>query len=97
MSEKNLVICDREIGYAMALAENISEREELHVKVYTFTSLERAFLFSQEKKIHILLVDEDLEGYEREVMETEAQSGSKRKRATNLQISMRRTYYSRSV
>ena len=73
MSEKNLVICDREIGYAMALAENISERGELHVKVYTFTSLERAFLFSQEKKIHILLVDEDLEGYEREVMETEAQ------------------------
>ena len=73
MSEKNLVICDKEIGYAIALAENIAEREELHVKVYTFTSLERAFLFSQEKKIHILLVDEDLEGYEREVMETEAQ------------------------
>ena len=73
MSEKNLVICDREIGYANALAENIMEREELHVKVYTFTSLERAFLFSQNKKIHIWLVDENLEGYEREVVDAEIQ------------------------
>ena len=65
MSEKNLVICDREITYANALAENIAQREELNVKVYTFASLQKAFLFSQEKKIHIMIVDEDMEGQER--------------------------------
>ena len=71
MSEKNLVICDREIGYANALAENIMEREELHVKVYTFTTLEKAILFSKDKKIHIWVVDENLEGYGREVIDAE--------------------------
>ncbi len=65
MSEKNLVICDREITYANALAENIAKREELNVKVYTFASLQKAFLFSQGKPVHILLVDEDMEGQER--------------------------------
>ena len=73
MSEKNLVICDSELGYANALAENIMEREELHVKVYTFANLEKAFLFSQDKKIHIWLIDEGLEGYEREVMDVDLQ------------------------
>lgn len=71
MSEKNLVICDNEFYYANALAENILEREELHVKVHTFTSLEKAFLFSQERKIHIFLVDESMEGYEREVIDAD--------------------------
>ena len=65
MNEKNLVICDREITYANALAENIAEREELNVKVYTFASLQKAFLFSQGKAVHILIVDEDMEGQER--------------------------------
>ena len=65
MSEKNLVICDHEITYANALAENIVEREELNVKVYTFASLQKAFLFSQGKPVHILIVDEDMEGQER--------------------------------
>ena len=65
MSEKNLVICDQEITYANALAENIAERDELNVKVYTFASLKKAFLFSQGKPVHILIVDEDMEGQER--------------------------------
>lgn len=71
MSEKNLIICDKEIGYANALAENIMEREELHVKVYTFANLEKAFLFSQNKKIHILLVDEELEDDKQNMIDAE--------------------------
>lgn len=58
MSEKNLVICDSELCYANSLAENILQRKELNVKVYTFTNLEKVIQFLQEKKIHILIVDE---------------------------------------
>ena len=65
LNEKNLIICDREITYANALAENIAEREELNVKVYTFASLQKAFLFSQGKTVHILIVDEDMEGQDK--------------------------------
>lgn len=58
MKEKNLVVCDREIRYADSLAENISKREELAVKVYVCSSLEKVFCLLQEKQIHIFVVDE---------------------------------------
>lgn len=58
MSEKNLVICDSEFCYANSLSENVLKRKELNVKVYTFTSLEKVISFLQEKKIHILIVDD---------------------------------------
>lgn len=58
MNEKNLVICDREFRYANSLGENISEHEELAVKVHTCTSLEKALELSADKKIHMLVVDE---------------------------------------
>lgn len=70
MSEKNLVICDSEFCYADSLAENILGRRELNVKVYTFTCLEKVTLFLQEKKIHILIVDE---GY---TLEERSQTGA---------------------
>ena len=59
MSEKNLVICDKESRYACSLAENILEKRELNVKVYTFTSLDNISAFLREKEIHILIVDEE--------------------------------------
>lgn len=59
MSEKNLVICDREIRYANGLGENIAEREDLAVKVYVCSSFERVLELAKDKKIHIFIVDEE--------------------------------------
>lgn len=60
MSDKNVVICDREIRYANGLGENISEREDLAVKVYVCSSFERVLELEQAKKIHIFIVDEEI-------------------------------------
>ena len=60
MSEKNVVICDREIRYANGLGENIAEREDLAVKVYVCSSFEHVLELEQAKKIHIFIVDEEI-------------------------------------
>lgn len=58
MEEKNLVICIQEFRYASILADNISEKEELALKVYTFTNASGVLKFMEQKRIHILIVDE---------------------------------------
>lgn len=58
MSEKNLVICDSELQYANSLMCNISEKNELNVKVYTCTTWDKLTQLSKGKKIDILIVDE---------------------------------------
>ena len=58
MNERNLVICDRDIRYADRLGENLSMREDLAVKVYVCTSLEKVLELSEEKQIHLFVVDE---------------------------------------
>lgn len=58
MNEKNLVICDHEIRYANKLGEQISKREELAVKVFACSSLEKVSQLAKEKQIHIFVVDE---------------------------------------
>lgn len=58
MSERNLVICDREIRYANGLGENIAERDDLAVKVYVCSNLERVLELAKDKRIHIFIVDE---------------------------------------
>lgn len=58
MNEKNLVICDPEIRYANRLGENISQREELAVKVHICSSFEKLKELSEKKPIHILVLDE---------------------------------------
>ena len=60
MSDKNVVICDREIRYANGLGENISEREDLAVKGYVCSSFEHVLELEQAKKIHIFIVDEEI-------------------------------------
>ncbi len=60
MSDKNVVICDREIRYANGLGENIAEREDLAVKVYVCSSFEHVLELEQVKKIHIFIVDEEI-------------------------------------
>ena len=60
MSDKNVVICDREIRYANGHGENISEREDLAVKVYVCSSFEHVLELEQAKKIHIFIVDEEI-------------------------------------
>lgn len=66
MSKKNLVICDSELQYANSLACNISERNELNVKVYTCTTWDKLTQLFKAKKIDILIVDE---GYSKEQRE----------------------------
>lgn len=58
MNERNLVICDREIRYADSLGENISMREDLAVRVYVCSNLEKVSELSEEKPIHLFVVDE---------------------------------------
>lgn len=58
MNERNLVICDREIRYADSLGENISMREDLAVKVYVCSNLEKVSELSEEKRIDLFVVDE---------------------------------------
>ena len=58
MSEKNIVICDKEVKYAEKLMENIMERNEFAVKVYVCSTWENVKILSQDRSIHILVVDE---------------------------------------
>lgn len=58
MNERNLVICDREIRYADSLGENISMREDLAVRVYVCSNLEKVSELSENKPIHLFVVDE---------------------------------------
>lgn len=58
MNERNLIICDREVRYANRLGENISERDDLAVKVYVCSNLEKVLEFSKDKPIHMFVVDE---------------------------------------
>ena len=69
MNERNLVICDREIRYADSLGENISMREDLAVRVYVCSSLEKVSELSAEKPIHLFVVDEGYTYKERNQIE----------------------------
>lgn len=60
MSEKNLVICDSEVRYAYGLRENISERNELDVKVFVCTDLNNVRRFQKKREIHILVLGENV-------------------------------------
>ena len=71
MSEKNLVVCDKEFRYANGLGENITERSELALRVHTCTSLESLQRFRQDRKVHILIIDEAFAYEERSKMEAE--------------------------
>ena len=63
MEEINLVICDKEICYANRLADNISMRRELNVRVFTCSNISMAIKL--QKEIHILVVDESCRYEER--------------------------------
>lgn len=71
MNEKNLVVCDKEFRYANGLGENISERSELALRVHTCTSLESLQRFRQDRKVHILIIDEAFAYEERRKTEAE--------------------------
>lgn len=65
MNEKNLVICDEEFRYANSLGENILKREELAFKVYTCSSMEKVLELSEDKTIHVFVVDDRYDSNER--------------------------------
>ena len=58
MYAKNVVICDPEIRYANSLGENISERDDLAIKVHVCSGMEHVMKFAKSKRIHIFIVDE---------------------------------------
>ncbi len=71
MNERNLVICDREIRYATGLGENISSRDDLAVKVYVCSSLDKVVELSESKTIHLFVVEEGYTYDERSQIEAE--------------------------
>ncbi len=56
MYGRNLVICDREKQYAKNLLQIFSSKHEAGVQLYLFYTLEELRKFSEQKKIHILLI-----------------------------------------
>lgn len=65
LSEKNLVVCDKEFRYASSLGENISARKNLAIQVHVCSSLERVEELQTKKRIHIFVVDESYDAKER--------------------------------
>lgn len=58
MDEKNLVICDKELRYANGLGENVLTRGELALRVHTCSTLDSLKQLSEERELHILIIDE---------------------------------------
>ena len=73
MSERNFVICDPEVDFANAFAENLLERRELNINIYIFSCWNRVLEFAKTHRIHILVVDERVEEYQEEMIFVEAQ------------------------
>ena len=71
MSEKNLVVCDKELRYADGLGGNISTRSEFALRVYICTNLASVMRLRKERDIHILIVDEAFSYEERAKVEAE--------------------------
>lgn len=71
MSEKNLVVCDKELRYATGLGENISLRTEFALRVHICTSVDSVKQFREKQKLHILIIDEGFAYVEREQMDAE--------------------------
>lgn len=66
MYGKNLVICDREKQYAENLLRIFSDKHETGIQLYLFYTLEELRKFSEQKKIHILLIAYEYPEEERE-------------------------------
>ncbi len=71
MNEKNLVVCDKELRYAVGLSENISLRTEFALRVQVCTSMDSIMQFKQNRELHILIVDEEFTYEERKKMDAE--------------------------
>lgn len=71
MSEKNLVVCDKELRYADGLSKNVSTRSEFALRVYICTNLASVMRLKKERDIHILIVDEAFTYEERAEMKAE--------------------------
>ncbi len=69
MNEKNLVVCDKELRYAVGLSENISLRTEFALRVQVCTSMDSIMQFKQNRELHILIVDEEFTYEERRKMD----------------------------
>lgn len=59
LDEKNLLICDKDFGYANMLCENIMQRKELAFRVCVCTNVENLLQFAEQREIHVLIVNED--------------------------------------
>lgn len=72
MYGRNLVICDCEKQYAKNLLQIFSSKHETGVQLYLFYTLEELRKFSEQKKIHILLIAGEYLKEEREEIPAES-------------------------
>lgn len=71
MYGKNLVICDREKQYAKNLLQIFSSKHETGIQLYLFYTLEELKKFSEQKRIHILLIAGEYRKEDREEIPAE--------------------------
>lgn len=72
MYAQNMVICDREQQYARNLLRIFSDKKEAALQLYLFHTLEELKKFSDQKKIHILLMGEEYSQKQREEIPADA-------------------------
>lgn len=73
MYGRNLVICDAEKQYAKNLLQIFSAKQEAGVQLFLFYTLEELQKFSEQKKIHILLIAGEYPKEQRDGIPAEAQ------------------------
>lgn len=71
MESRNLVICDREEGYAEALAHYIMRKEELAFQVQTCSDLSHVLKLQEQERIDYLLISSVYSGKDREKAKAE--------------------------
>ena len=59
MHVRNFVICDQEQRYARNLLQMFQQRKAAGIELFLFHTLEDLKRFSEQKTIHVLLIDED--------------------------------------
>ncbi len=65
MHVRNFVICDKERQYARNLLQMFQQKKAAGVELFVFHDMEELAHFSEQKTIHILLIDEDYPQEER--------------------------------
>lgn len=71
MYGKNFVICDHEKQYAKNLLQIFSSKHEVGIQLYLFYTMEELSRFTEQKKIHVLLISGEYPRKQREQISAE--------------------------